>query len=62
MMGGGGLKDVHPDAPADPSPDPASDATSVEEEAAFAAHGRALVGVWIASLMWAVAFGTGDDA
>jgi hypothetical protein len=27
-MGGGGLKDVHPDAPADPSPDPASDATS----------------------------------
>ena len=31
-------------------------------EAAFAAHGRALVGVWVASLMWAVAFGTGDDA
>ena len=57
-MGRGGLRDVDP---AREEPERASDSEDgLEDEAPVRA--RSLVGVVVASLMWAVAFGTGEEA
>jgi len=57
FMGRGGLRDVDP---AREEPERASDSEDgLEDEAPVRA--RSLVGVVLASLMWAVAFGTGEE-
>lgn len=57
FMGRGGLRDV------DPAREDAERASDSEDGRADEAPARArsLVGVVVASLMWAVAFGTGEE-
>lgn len=56
-MGRGGLRDV------DPAREDAERASDSEDGLAdeASARARSLVGVVVASLMWAVAFGTGEE-